>query len=106
MFVGPAVDRWCGNTDLEAMTVGTIDPVPTGFRLDVYRQQQVFTVPLVPVCRQGTQCSSGMISMRTTCRPIMANSGERSMPESGGMMRWMGLSIGLVRLYRSEVTGL
>lgn len=36
VFVGPAFDRRRGNAYFEVFSVGAVDPVPTGIRLDMY----------------------------------------------------------------------
>jgi len=48
MFVGPAVDRRCGEAKLEGVPVGPDDLIASGARLDVKVKNEVVPVPAIP----------------------------------------------------------
>ena len=125
--IGLAIDGRCGQPDLQTIAMGTTQRIARGPGLDMNGKQQVLSLPLVPrrsqcplrypavmsaPCRQPQSGSlipyapmSGWISILMTCRPMRANNGDRSMPATGGMIRWIGPSTGLVMLCSSAPTG-
>lgn len=91
--------RWGSNLDFKTITIDAGDSVAGRFWLDMDGQYQIGAIPVIPGSRRGlSQASNGRISILSTCRPIRANSGDRSIPEMGGMSCWIGLSTGAVRL--------
>lgn len=110
--IGLALDGRGGNADLQGVAVGADYLVPAGARLQADREQQVRALPAIPThyCANGPApvraSSSGITSMRMTCRPRSATSGDRSKPLMGGSNRRTGRSTGSVRLNSTEVTGL
>ena len=94
-----ASHRWGSDLDFKIIAMSAGDGIAGGFWLDMDGKHQIGSIPVIPgTCREFVQASNGRIIILSTCRPIRANSGDRSIPEMGGIRRWIGLSTGAVRL--------
>lgn len=107
--VGGAIDRRCGDAQLETIPVDSGEFITTGAGLDAQVQNERIALPAIPGLdtfgyRRCIQKNLSTILSRAINRKI-ANIGEKSNPAMGGSSRLMGRKIGSLTLIARPAAG-